>query len=90
MKHLDITIKGNVQGVFFRASAKAVADILGIRGHAMNLKNGDVFIEAEGADFVLNEFLKFCEEGPEGAMVAEMQSTESEMKNYKHFEIKKK
>jgi acylphosphatase len=32
MKHLDITVKGKVQGVFYRASTKAVADQLGVRG----------------------------------------------------------
>ncbi len=30
MKHLNITVKGVVQGVFFRASTKDQADQLGI------------------------------------------------------------
>jgi acylphosphatase len=33
MKHLDITVKGKVQGVFYRASTKAVADQLGHTRH---------------------------------------------------------
>ena len=45
MKHLNIIIKGKVQGVFFRASTKAVADQLGVRGIFKNEPNGDVFIE---------------------------------------------
>jgi hydrogenase maturation factor HypF (carbamoyltransferase family) len=38
-KHLDITVKGKVQGVFYRASTKAVADQLGVRGTARNRKH---------------------------------------------------
>ena len=89
-KHFDITIEGKVQGVYFRSSTKAVADILGLKGTVMNLPNGNVFIEAEGSSFELNELITFCKEGPEKAVVTNLDFTEGEMKNYKHFEIKKK
>jgi acylphosphatase len=36
IKALKITIKGRVQGVFFRASTKAVADQLGVKGIIKN------------------------------------------------------
>lgn len=88
-EHLNITVSGKVQGVSFRASVKAVADILGVRGYAMNLPNGDVFIEAEGRLFELNELISFCNEGPEKAMVTELHTEKGDLKNYKHFEIKK-
>lgn len=88
-EHLKITVSGKVQGVSFRASVKAVADILGVRGYVMNLSNGDVFIEAEGGSFELGELINFCKEGPENAMVTELLTEKGDLKNYKHFEIKK-
>jgi len=39
-----LIIKGVVQGVFFRAKAKHVADRLGIRGYVCNLSDGCVEI----------------------------------------------
>jgi len=90
MQHLNITIKGKVQGVMFRASTKAVADQLGIKGNVRNLPNGDVFIEAEGDKMSLELFLEFCHEGPEHAEVDSVESNEGELKNYRNFEVVKK
>jgi acylphosphatase len=90
MKHLDITVKGKVQGVFYRASTKAVADQLGIKGLISNEANGDVFIEAEGDQLSLEMFLDWCKEGPERADVTSVESHEGELKNYRNFEVVKK
>jgi len=90
MKHLDITVKGKVQGVFYRASTKAVADQLGIRGTVKNQPDGDVFIEAEGEPALLDMFLDWCKEGPEDAEVSALESHEGELKNYRNFEILKR
>jgi acylphosphatase len=87
MKHLDIHITGKVQGVFFRASSKAVADQLGIKGFARNLEDGRVYIEAEGDEFSLEIFLEFCHKGPDDAEVTDVEVVESELKNYRNFEI---
>jgi acylphosphatase len=48
MKHINIKITGKVQGVFFRASTKAVADQIGVKGFVKNEKDGSVYVEAEG------------------------------------------
>jgi acylphosphatase len=88
-KHLNITVKGKVQGVFFRAATKAVADQLGVKGNIKNQLNGDVFIEAEGDDMSLEMFLDWCQEGPENAIVTSVESIEGELKNYRNFEIVK-
>ena len=60
MKHLNISIRGKVQGVFFRLTTKAVADQVGVRGFVVNLKDGSVYIEGEGDDFALDSLLEFC------------------------------
>lgn len=90
MKHLDISISGKVQGVFFRSMTKAVADQLGIRGTARNRPDGSVFIEAEGDDFSLELFLEFCHKGSDRAMVENVSLSEGELKNYVNFEVVKK
>ncbi|HTD42278.1 MAG TPA: acylphosphatase [Mucilaginibacter sp.] len=90
IKHLDIIVKGKVQGVFFRASTKAVADQLGVKGYVRNENNGDVGIAAEGDDISLDMFLDWCKEGPEDALVTSVESHEGELKNYRNFEVVKK
>ncbi len=90
MKHLQVSVYGKVQGVFFRASTKAVADVLGVKGLVVNQPDGSVYIEAEGDDFSLEEFLDFCRQGPEKAQVQKVVINEAEPKNYRNFEIKKK
>ena len=91
MKHLDIQVKGKVQGVFFRASAKAVADQLGVKGFVLNQNDGTVYIEAEGDAFALDSFLEFCEEGPQDAEVNSVDVSEStSLKGFKNFEVIKR
>jgi acylphosphatase len=90
MKHLDITVKGKVQGVFYRASTKAVADQLGIKGYVKNEPGGDVAIAAEGDNVSLEMFLEWCHEGPQGAVVTSVESHEGELKNYRNFDLVKK
>ena len=89
-KHFDITVKGHVQGVFYRASTKAVADQLGVKGLVSNEPNGDVFIEAEADAMTLDLFLDWCKEGPEHANVISVESHEGELKNYRNFEVVRK
>lgn len=89
-KHLDITVTGQVQGVFYRASTKAVADQLGVKGIIKNEPDGNVFIEAEADDVALDMFLDWCKEGPEHANVISVQSHEGELKNYRNFEVVRK
>lgn len=89
-KHLNIRITGLVQGVFFRASTKAVADQLGVKGIIRNLPDGSVYAEAEGDDFSLESFLDWCREGPQGAKVEQVETGEGELRNYRNFEVVKK
>ena len=87
MKHLNITVHGKVQGVFFRASTKAVADQLGIKGMVKNQSDGTVYMEAEGDEFALESFLEWCDEGPEKAEVEKVEIKEGELKNFRNFEV---
>jgi acylphosphatase len=89
-KHLDITVKGKVQGVFYRASTKAVADQLGVKGFVKNQPDGTVFIVAEADNATLDMFLDWCHEGPQDAQVESVESHDGELKNYRNFEVMKK
>jgi len=90
MKHIDITVKGQVQGVFYRASTKAVADQLGVKGNVRNEADGSVFIEAEANPMLLDMFLDWCKEGPEHAKVISVETHEGELKNYRNFDVLRK
>ncbi len=90
IKHYDIVVKGKVQGVFFRASTKAVADQLGIRGRVRNEKDGSVCIEAEGEETFLKHFIDWCREGPEKAEVDSVLYEEGPEKGFQNFVVIKK
>jgi acylphosphatase len=64
------TIKGRVQGVFFRESTRRVAEQLGITGHAINLSNGDVEVLACGEPAALDQLAEWLREGPTMANVS--------------------
>ncbi|MBL1410728.1 acylphosphatase [Sphingobacterium faecale] len=90
MKHYNITVKGKVQGVYFRLTTKAVADQLGIKGFIINQADGSVYIEAEGDDFGLESLLEYCEEGPDRAEVEEVICDEGgEIRGFTNFEVLK-
>lgn len=90
MKHWNITVKGEVQGVYFRLTTKAVADQLGVKGFVTNLPDGSVYIEAEGDKFALESLYEFCQEGPDRAEVAEVSFVEATFLGMKNFEVTKK
>lgn len=90
MKHLTVIVYGKVQGVFFRAATKAVANQLRITGFVKNQNDGTVYIEAEGLPFELESFIEWCHEGPENAQVEKVEQFSGELKHYRNFEILKK
>jgi acylphosphatase len=90
MKSLKIIVSGRVQGVFYRASTKAVADQMGIRGIIKNKKDGSVYIEAEGDESFMDDFIDWCKYGPDDARVDDIVIEEIEVKNYRNFDVLKK
>jgi acylphosphatase len=86
-KHLNIKVYGRVQGVFFRHSAKQKARELGVKGFVRNEPDNTVYIEAEGEEENLKQFLDWCHKGPFLASVKKVEVKESEMKNFNDFVI---
>ena len=72
------TITGRVQGVFFRASTRQIAQSLGVNGHAVNLANGDVEVLAYGEPADVDKLESWLHEGPPSASVSHVHSEEAE------------
>ena len=79
------TIKGRVQGVFFRESTRRVAESLGITGHAINLSNGDVEVLACGDPASLDKLAAYLKEGPTMANVTNVSVEDIEFAEYARF-----
>lgn len=71
-RNIKVTIYGDVQGVGFRDAAYRKARALAIAGFVMNEPGGTVYIEAEGEEDALREFLVWCRKGPITARVAKV------------------
>jgi len=69
MPAIHVLVKGKVQGVFFRVTAKEVADELALKGWVKNTDEGDVEIVASGEQPQLDKFVDWCRTGPRRAHV---------------------
>jgi acylphosphatase len=87
MATIHLLIKGRVQGVFFRVSAKEQADRLGVRGWVRNTSEGHVEIVASGDDNVLQQFIDWCRHGPPRAAVADLINTPHPERGFRDFSI---
>ncbi|MBN1923871.1 MAG: acylphosphatase [Nanoarchaeota archaeon] len=88
MNLLHAFVKGRVQGVFFRAKTKALAEDLSLKGWVMNLPDGRVEVKAEGDKNKLTEFLEYLRKGPKNAFVEEVEFYYEEDENFKEFSVR--
>ncbi len=89
MQHLNLTVYGRVQGVFFRASTKDKAKALGLNGWCKNQKDGTVYIEVEGPEDGVDQFVAWCNNGPESAIVDRVDVANGSLVGYSRFEIRR-
>jgi acylphosphatase len=82
-----LVIKGKVQGVFFRASAKELAEALGIKGWVKNTEDGDVEIVCQGTEDQLAEFINWCKQGPSRAKVENVHIQEMPNEHFNEFRL---
>ena len=87
MKTVHIVIKGKVQGVFFRASAKEIAERLGLVGWVKNTRQGDVEALITGSKEAVAQFIGWCKKGPSRAHVSEVVTAEKDLENFSSFTI---
>jgi len=89
METVHLVIKGNVQGVYYRASAKEKANELGVKGWIKNSRGGHVEAIASGNKEQLEKFIEWCRQGPKHAEVSDIVVTKREEENFNDFSIKK-
>lgn len=89
MKGIKIKIIGQVQGISFRKSAQEKAHTLNLTGWVQNEADGSVYIQAEGKEEDLKEFLDWCYQG---YPLAEVEKVEynyySKLENFSSFKIR--
>ena len=87
MKTIRLIIKGKVQGVFYRATAKDIADQFGIKGWVRNLPNNNVEITATATEELLQKFIDWCKQGPPRAKVDDVIVEELNLEEFNGFRI---
>lgn len=72
MTGLELLILGQVQGVWYRASAQIEAKKLGLTGWVQNERDGSVRIHVFGSEEKLASFKQWCWEGSRHSVVEEV------------------
>ncbi|KZC22133.1 acylphosphatase [Rhodanobacter thiooxydans] len=69
MPTVRFIVRGRVQGVCYRASAREQALALGLAGHAVNRRDGSVEVLACGEPAALDALERWLRQGPPAARV---------------------
>lgn len=80
-------IYGRVQGVGFRFYTKKKANELGLSGYVKNMRDGSVYVEAEGSEEKMDEFSLWIQHGPEWARVDDVQVQTKPLQDVEGFTI---
>jgi acylphosphatase len=70
---VHLLIDGRVQGVFYRAFTRELAQGLGLKGWVRNLRNGRVEVLFEGDKGIIERAIKECYVGPPGARISKIE-----------------
>lgn len=81
------TVYGRVQGVWFRDSTRREAKRLHIKGHAINLPDGNVEVLACGSSEALRELEEWLHKGPPLAQVSRVESVVVDHQSPAGFQI---
>ena len=83
----EITVRGKVHGVFYRASAKAKADEWRLSGWVKNEPDDSVVIWVEGPEREVLLMIDWCWSGSERARVKDVAVKVVEIQDYTSFEV---
>jgi acylphosphatase len=87
MPSVHLLIKGKVQGVFYRATAKDMAQALDLKGWIKNTGEGDVEVIVTGSDSAIHQFIEWCKKGPPKAVVITVNVTSITEKPFDDFRV---
>ena len=82
-----VVIRGLVQGVFFRDSVSRLASSLGVSGWVRNTGDGAVEAVFEGEPDAVARLVEFCERGPRGARVDDVEVSAEPVEELHAFSI---
>jgi acylphosphatase len=83
-----VTVRGDVQGVFFRDTARQRAEAHGVRGWVSNRPDGAVEAVLEGRPDAVQRLVRFMETGPPRAQVEEIHVVEEEPEGVTGFRVR--
>jgi acylphosphatase len=76
VKGMRVIVTGRVQGVFFRARTRTVAESLNLTGWVRNLPDGSVEAVFEGREEDILAMVEWCKKGPPYAVVEEVRTSD--------------
>lgn len=88
MKTVHLIIKGKVHGVCFRASALQRAELLQLTGWIKNTEK-DVEALISGDDSTVESFVTWARQGPQRAIVDNIEVNEEPFTPFNDFQIKR-
>ena len=83
-----VTVRGHVQGVFFRETTRRRAQARGVAGWVSNQPDGSVEAVLEGDDDAVEAMIALVREGPRGARVDWVDVEHQEPEGLSGFEIR--
>jgi acylphosphatase len=83
-----VIVNGLVQGVFFRKYTTEKATALQLDGLVRNEPDGSVYIEVEGEEDSVREFLSWCHKGSPSSHVEKVMISEMTPSGQKGFHIR--
>jgi acylphosphatase len=88
MTRRRVVVRGRVQGVFFRDTARRRADAAGVAGWVSNRPDGAVEAVFEGDPEAVDQLVEFCRRGPSRADVDSVEVVEEEPEGISGFEVR--
>lgn len=88
LKRAHVVVHGAVQGVFFRVETRDRATSLGVGGWVRNTPDGSVEAVFEGDDERVESMVDWCNRGPRGARVDDVEVAWAEPEGEVSFSIK--
>jgi acylphosphatase len=83
-----VVVHGRVQGVFFRDTARRMAQSRGAGGWVRNAPDGTVEAVFEGDAEAVESMVRWCGQGPRGAAVERVEVTDEEPEGLTEFRIR--
>lgn len=87
LKTVAITVRGKVQGVWFRKYTLDKAVKLQLTGTVRNTEEGDVDIVATGTEDQLADFIEWCWMGSPKSKVTAVITSDVQLQEFDRFEV---